>query len=176
MADRRGAGIAAGDLIEVRGLLPAPPQTVAELFWDICAWQAIWDRIEVVDVRYDDGLHQEFSMTVERDGHSEQVRTIRLRPGPDTDIAFFSPAPPPAMTWHRGLWAFRQATNGPAATEVLARREYALRPGRQEDAVAFAHRSSNYREGFRLRLGQILRCFGHHFAALGEPATPGDET
>jgi hypothetical protein len=170
------------DLLEARVHVRAAVPEVASLFWDVVAWTNVWNRIEQVSVLYDDPLHQEFRMEVERDGRTEAVRTIRFRDslpgalagGGGGDITFFSPNPPPTMTHHRGQWLFVPVGGG---CGIVARRDYALRRGEEEAAAAYAERRRSYRHSFHRRLGLILDSFVDHFAAMGAdtlrtPATP----
>lgn len=157
------------DHIEVDRMMPVGPRRAADVFWDIVGWQRVWDRINEVEVRYDDGQHQEFAMAVERDGRTEQVRTLRFRTG-ETAIDFFSPDPPPTMGFHRGQWRFASEEGGCRATAV---RDYALLRGEDEDDAAYAARCAAYRERFEERLGRILDSFTDHFSSAGNA---GDTT
>ncbi len=154
--------------IEVDRLMAVRPERAAEVFWDITGWYRIWDRISEVEVRYDDGAHQEFAMAVERDGRVEHVRTLRFRTAPGA-IEFVSPEPPPTMAYHRGAWLFTAAGDG---CRVTAARRYELLREPDEDAEAHRDRSEAYRRRFAARLGRILDCFADHFA---EAARSGGE-
>jgi hypothetical protein len=148
------------DHIEVTRVIPSAPDAVRELFWAIGEWTRIWDRLTRIDVGYDDGVHQEVTMTVTRDGRLERVRTARFRV--DGDIAFFSPEPPPAMDSHRGAWAFAPDRAG---CRVTARREYCLLPDSEHGSASNACHRAEYRARFESRLASILECFARHFAA-----------
>jgi hypothetical protein len=149
------------DTIEVARRMYAPCDEVVSLFWDIEAWHAVWDRINTVYLVYDDALHQEFSMSVERDGRIEQVRTIRFRTSTG-DIEFFSPDPPPTMVSHRGSWLFR---TGPGCL-VTARREYRLHRYQSESIEELTRRRRKYAQNFSSRLERILECFADYFSSL----------
>jgi hypothetical protein len=153
------------DALEVTRAVPAAEEPVRRQFWDFAGWQRIWDRLTTVEVRYDDGAHQEIAMAVERDGRTEYVRTARFMV--DGDIVFFSPDPPPTMSEHRGAWLFASSRTGCAVT---AKREYILTRRDDETPAAFAQRSREYHDAFRVRLGAILDCFVAHFAAAGASA------
>lgn len=150
------------DVVQSRALVPAPPAQVAELFWDIRAWHAIWTKIDDVEVRYDDRVRQEFAMGVQRDGRREDVRTIRYRRD-DGDIDFFSPAPPPTMDVHNGRWGFRADAARPDCCHVMARREYRLIRADGESDDAYRRRRRDYGERFSQRLEAILDCFVVHY-------------
>ncbi|MDQ8705990.1 hypothetical protein RCO28_26420 [Streptomyces sp. LHD-70] len=158
---------AATERIEVARQLAASPPGAAEVFWDITGWYRIWDRISEVEVRYDDGVHQEFAMEVERDGRLEQVRTLRFRDSRE-DIAFFSPDPPPGMSVHLGQWRFAETADG-RGCRATAARQYALIRTPEESDAAYAARSAAYRERFEARLGKILDCFADHFEKASTP-------
>ncbi len=150
------------DIVESGVVMPAPRAQVAELFWNICAWHAIWTKIYEVEVRYDDRVHQEFVMGVQRDGRREDVRTIRYRRD-DGDIDFFSPAPPPTMSAHNGRWGFRAHSTDPGRCHVTARREYRLIRASAETDTAYRQRRAAYGERFTQRLESILGCFVAHY-------------
>lgn len=97
-------------LAEARQQVDAPAQAVLDLVWDMDAWLRVWQPIEQVEVTYQDPVHQEFTMVVERDGRMEHVRTIRYR-RPDR-IDFFSPDPPPTMSRHSGSWVVEPEVTG----------------------------------------------------------------
>jgi len=163
------------DTIETRVHLPVPAVDVARLFWDVPAWMDVWNRIEQVAVLYDDQVHQEFAMEVERDGRIESVRTIRFRdtlPGHPSrgggDIHFFSPTPPPTMTCHRGQWLFRPTGDEEDAVgrcTVIARRDYELTAIPREVPADFAYRRRVYHDNFEKRLAAILHSFTVHYAS-----------
>jgi hypothetical protein len=149
------------DVALAEAVLPASRDDVAELFWDVEAWHAIWHGIDDVAVLYDDRAHQEFVMSVQRDGRREDVRTIRyLRD--DGDIDFFSPRPPPTMSVHVGRWSFE---DHPGGCRTTARREYRLVREDGESASAYARRRRAYAERFADRLQAILDSFVAHYAA-----------
>lgn len=152
------------DRAEAHATLDAPRAAVVDLFWDVEAWHDIWRKIDDVEVLYDDGVHQEFAMGVQRDGRREDVRTIRYRRD-DGDIDFFSPRPPPTMATHNGAWLFAGGGEPPATCRVSARRDYRLLREPGESAAEHAQRRGRYRERFEERLQAILDHFAAHFAA-----------
>jgi hypothetical protein len=144
--------------IEISRVMPAAAGEVRPQFWDIAAWQRVWDRITTVDVLYDDGVHQEIEMTVERDGALERVRTARLSVG--GDIEFFSPLPPPTMSVHHGAWRFADV---PGGCLVTAQRDYRLLLSPGEPGPARNTRQLVYRAAFQRRLTAILDSFVAYF-------------
>ena len=153
------------DRAHAQASVAAPRSAVAALFWDIAAWHAIWLKIDDVEVLYDDGVHQEFLMGVQRDGRREDVRTIRYRRS-DGNIDFFSPRPPPTMSIHNGAWLFESDPARPDSCRVMALRHYQLIVGSGETHAEFLRRRRTYRQQFETRLQAILDCFVNHFAAV----------
>ena len=152
--------------IEVQRLLPERARPLAQLFWDIEAWLAVWSAIEAVDVLYDDGDHQEFVMHVWRDGAEEVVRTLRFRDVRTGSISFFSPDPPPMMSRHEGEWLFEPVAD---ETRVTATRSFELcRP----PGVGPERADREFVDSFKLRLRAILDSFSVHCAGRGQ--TTGD--
>ncbi len=99
-----------------------PAEKVHHFFWDIEAWQKIWDPISKVKVDYDDGHHQEFTMDLEWKGSQQQIKTIRFFE--KDKITFFSTQPPPLMVKHVGKWEFIHTSNGHCLVRV--EREYEI--------------------------------------------------
>lgn len=160
------------DVVTATALVQAPPEQVAALFWDIDAWHRIWLRIDEVEVRYDDLVHQEFVMAVQRDGRQENVRTVRYRRD-DGDIEFFTPQPPPTMDRHRGTWRFTADPDHPGRCRVDAGRAYRLiRDPRHDDDAHRSYRTS-YARRFSRRLQAILDCFVEHHATDSPAAEVG---
>jgi hypothetical protein len=153
------------DQVEVTRVIPSTPDAVRELFWAIGDWTRIWGAMTIVDVSYDDGVHQEVAMTVERDSRTERVRTARFLV--NGDIVFFSPQPPPTMAVHRGIWAFAP---DPGGCRVTARREYSLLIEPGQLAAGHARRRVQYQARFEDRMGSILDSFVDHFETAGVSA------
>lgn len=137
-------------------------QNAADLFWDVRAWHEIWSGVDSIDIIYDDGVHQEFTMTVYRGGVKETVRTVRYR-RPDGDIEFFTPQCPPGMSQHSGSWTFTDVPGRPDECDIAAIREYTLRRG-DESLDRYEQHCINYQTSFTGRLHAILASFGEHFA------------
>ena len=136
-------------------------RALADLFWDIGAWQRIWNPIEEVVVTYDDGEHQEFVMRVMRDEAEEVVRTVRFRDG-TSSISFFSPVPPPMMTRHSGAWVFADAGH---RCRVNALRTYEITHRVGEGPSEYDLRCRSFHEAFAARLQAILDRLASHCAA-----------
>ena len=151
--------------IVVEGVVPLPAPDMLETFWSVAKLRASWPHILAFDVHYEDDAHQEVSMTVDRDGAIERIRVVRFRRG--SDIEFFNPVPPPAMTYHVGLW--RVTPLGDARSHVRIERAYDLQR-RVESDIAFDQRQHAYRAEFRARLEAILTSVG------GTPSSPAFPT
>ncbi|NNG38502.1 hypothetical protein HJ588_04330 [Flexivirga sp. ID2601S] len=154
------------DTARAQQLVQSDRRTVSDLFWDVRAWHEIWSGIDSVEVLYDDGVHQEFTMTVYRGGVTETVRTIRYR-HPTGDIEFFTPECPPGMEQHSGYWMFHEVPGQPGTCEVLAGRQYTLTPD-QRSFEQYENDRWFYQLSFTGRLHAILLSFAEHFAH--EPA------
>lgn len=144
----------------VRAEVPLPVHRAFAHFWSLESLREGWPAITEVRLIYDDGVHQEAQMLVERDGATEHIRVIRVRKG--TDIEIFTPEPPPMMTWHRGAWRFRTAKEG---SLIIAEREYDLLRREGEGEIAYLERESAFKDAFEARLGRILASVGRG----GEP-------
>lgn len=148
---------------ECSAVVPADLRVVSALFWDASAWQRVWSPMDQIQIQYDDGVHQEFWMTVNRDGVDERVRTIRFR-YEETFIRFFTPNPPPMMREHAGSWGFAPHSDG---TVVTATRRYAMKAAL--DAGRPEHRSNDdaFADSFQRRVDAILASFSNYFSGLG---------
>ncbi|MCA2711299.1 MAG: hypothetical protein IM473_14620 [Microcystis sp. M015S2] len=71
-------------------------------------WTKFLPHIQAINVLYDDGRYQEFTMTVvsEKDAGTLTVRSVRLCDGDKGTISFFQPEPPKFLTHHAGGWQF----------------------------------------------------------------------
>jgi aromatase len=97
---------------------------VYHVFADLHAWEAILPDVECVDILYDDGFHQEYTMVVQRSGRREAIRGARFcRPCSRIDV--FQPKPPPGVSRLTGVWLFASCVEG---TRVTAERELDVLP------------------------------------------------
>jgi ribosome-associated toxin RatA of RatAB toxin-antitoxin module len=126
------------------------------IFWDIKKWNSYWNKIDNVTVLYDDNVHQEFAMTVWRNGEVENVRTIRY--AEEEGIHFFSPEPPPLLNYHTGAWLL-SGQDDTAKTTVEAKRSFTLRREPNEDLTKYTKRVTDYRENLEERISKILNSF-----------------
>jgi ribosome-associated toxin RatA of RatAB toxin-antitoxin module len=128
---------------------------VYRAFADITYWKQVLPDVLGVELLYDDGRHQEFTMTVSRPSGAETVRGIRFCEG-DRRIELVQPQPPPSFRRMVGVWTFEAEGN---ATRVKAERWFELK-----DA------SVGPLEGFRDRIATYLRTNLAHFKSHLEAA------
>ncbi|CUU59344.1 aromatase [Parafrankia irregularis] len=122
--------------------LPHSPDRVFALLADIGGWPAMLDHLDSLDVLYDDGAHQEFTMKVRTApgtagsaGELECIRSVRHCDERTLSITYFQPQPPPAMLRHAGHWQVRGIAGG---SEVISHHTVVLdRDGSAE--VSGAH-------------------------------------
>jgi len=81
-----------------------PAVEVYGAFAAFSSWPRVLPHVRAVELVYDDGRHQELSITVERQGRRELVREVRLL-YPQSRIEFFQPEPP-ELRQLRGEWSF----------------------------------------------------------------------
>ncbi len=80
---------------------------VFKAYADITKWKDILSDVLDVQIVYDDGLHQEFTMIVQRPNGSETVKAIRFC-HPNNKIEMFQTTPPPGFKFMQGVWTFRK--------------------------------------------------------------------
>lgn len=148
-------------LIETEIELPTTVDDAMNLFWDMQEWSKVWSPVTDVSMLYSDDVHQEILMTVDRDGVVEKNRTCRFRFDEQT-IEFFSPQPPPMMSYHQGAWLFKNL--GKKYCKVKARREFALQRYKGESNAIFSERYLKFSTHFEKRLHTILEKFQSHFS------------
>jgi aromatase len=105
-------------------LVPAPPGEVFDLLRDAAGWPRLLPHCEDIAMRYDDGVDQEFVMSIEAGGEDEVIRTVRHCIAP-WRISYFQPEPPPALALHRGDWLIEPQDGG---CLVVSRHEIELAP------------------------------------------------
>lgn len=115
-------------------------------FWDISKWSSFWSPIHDVEVLYDDGKNQEFSMKVDWQNDVHRIRTIRFIE--HSKIVFFSPTPPPPTVIHHGTWSF--TSNPQQEIEVRAERFFCL------PSYFTPMETSKFMTTFENRLNKIL--------------------
>lgn len=82
--------------------------SVYNLFSDIKKWKKILPHCKDIDIIYDDGINQEFTMHVVSDsGESETFRSIRKCDYQQLNISYFQPNPPSFLKLHTGDWQFK---------------------------------------------------------------------
>ena len=142
--------------ISVAKKIKAPSEKVRDILWRIESWTQFWDPLYKVNILYDDGFHQDFSMFLEWGNQDSHIRTIRFldRNG---DIVFFSPIPPAPMTSHHGMW--QVVTHG-NYTELKATRWFSLSERTKETLGKGEQDLESFSKGFEKRLENLLECLG----------------
>ena len=92
-------------------IIEAPLNSVYEAYADIKGWRRVMGDILSVDVKYDDGMHQEFDMTVQRGSGQETVHSVRFC-YPCQAIEMFQTQPPPLFDSMSGVWNFIPCSGG----------------------------------------------------------------
>ncbi len=109
--------------VAVEAVFEAPLAASFDAYWRLENWPIALEDVVAVDVKYDDGQHQAFAMTVMRPRGEETVGGVRFAYRPDRlELCQF--APPPGFQFMSGLWSFTpiDATR----TRVRAERSFAL--------------------------------------------------
>ncbi len=76
---------------------------VYSALFDVATWPGKLPHVKAINLTYDDGFYQEFSMDVDgADGRPISVRSVR-RCAPN-QISFFQPTPPQFLKHHCGEW------------------------------------------------------------------------
>ena len=143
--------------VEAVKKIKAPCQDVWRLIWEIKSWACFWDPLHAVEVLYDDGFHQDFTMSVTWQNRESRVRTVRFRGG-DGEIHFFSPEPPLPTAVHHGVW--KLTANQDGTTTLAAMRSFDLPPFEEENFKNYSERLKIFSEGFQRRLGKLVEKLG----------------
>ncbi|MFE0193776.1 SRPBCC family protein [Streptomyces sp. NPDC058989] len=114
--------------ITTRMSLPHPPDAVYALLADVAGWPKLLPHCEGLELRHDDGRHQEFVLEVQTAAGAETFRSVRHCDAERLSIVYFQPEPPPLLLRHEGSWQVRAAAGG--GSEVVSRHTAVL------DAVA----------------------------------------
>lgn len=111
--------------------IDASLEEVYRAYADIRCWGNVLSDVVDVHIYYDDTLHQEFDMTVQRDDHQEKVHSIRFC-YPCFAIEIFQTQPPPLFKSMSGVWTF---TPEGKSTAVRATRRFELKDDARFDAT-----------------------------------------
>ena len=109
-----------------RWLLPCEPDAVYALLADVSAWPERLPHCKALEIAYDDGHYQEFSMQVETPRGVETFRSIRRCSAESLTITYFQPEPPAVLRTHHGSWHVKSA---PGGAEVIAQHSVELDVG-----------------------------------------------
>jgi hypothetical protein len=74
-------------------------------------WKELPPHVEDIEVLYDDGVFQEFWMTV-RAVDTGVIKVRSVRKCEEERIRFFQPAPPAFLKEHRGEWTWKPSGQG----------------------------------------------------------------
>jgi aromatase len=86
-----------------RGRVPGSAQQVYQLLYRAEGWVDLLPHCSGMEVRYDDGRHQELCMRVSTLAGVEEIRTVRYGNPPD-QLCYFQPDPPAPLATHFGSW------------------------------------------------------------------------
>lgn len=109
-----------------------PIEVVYQAFANIKGWAKVLTDVLDVDIVYKDPLHEEFLMTVERNGNPETVRSIRFTKSNES-IEIFQPEPPPKFEQMSGKWLFESSASG--STKVIAIRNFVLKESEDQTII-----------------------------------------
>lgn len=104
-------------------VIDAPVEQVYGTYVDIQGWKKVLNDVVDVHVNYDDGIHQEFDMTVQRGNTQETVHSVRFC-YPCHAIEIFQTKPPPLFKSMSGVWKFIPQNKG---VLIQATREFEIK-------------------------------------------------
>jgi acyl carrier protein len=123
-------------------VIAAASESVYSALHEVDAWPQRLPHVRSISKRYDDGVYQEFDMSVAAaDDSVISVHSIR-RCGPGA-IRFFQPVPPRFMQHHCGDWILHPLDG--RTTHVLTRHQWRLSPDAAEHFPADADVSTGDR-------------------------------
>ena len=124
-------GDATFTVVRSRHLLAFAPDRVYRALAEIRRWPEFLPHCTGLDVLYDDGIGQEFTMTIGAGGGAEQFRSVRTCDPRALSIAYFQPSPPSLLVFHHGSWTVRAAPEG---SEVVAEHRVRINSARCAEA------------------------------------------
>jgi len=142
--------------ITVRRKINAPLDEVRGALWRIKDWAQFWAPLHKVEIFYDDGVHQDFTMFLEWQAVDTHVRTVRFLDAKG-NISFFSPTPPLLMSVHQGVW---ELSSDQGYTELAAVRYFELPYQEKETTEEYNCRLGIFSKGFEERLTSLLERLG----------------
>ncbi|MBO3459176.1 hypothetical protein G7B40_027780 [Aetokthonos hydrillicola Thurmond2011] len=89
-------------------IIERPTDVVYQAMVDMENWPKLLPHIKAVNVLYNDGRYQEFTMTVDSETEAGDltVRSVRLCDRLNLQIDLFQADPPPFLKHHAGGWKF----------------------------------------------------------------------
>ncbi|WP_316355594.1 SRPBCC family protein [Candidatus Neptunichlamydia sp. REUL1] len=111
-------------------IVEASPKDVYLAYSNLEAWKDVMQDVVAIKSYYDDSFHQEFDMTVSREGGEETVHSIRFC-FPYHSVEIFQTRPPPKFKSMSGIWTFKPCSEGTLLTgerhfEIKERCEFNL--------------------------------------------------
>ena len=106
-------------------IIAAPIADVYALLKNVQNWPDLLPHCQAVDMRYNEGGHQEFVMEVTTPHGNEHFRSIRICDDAAQSIQYFQPEPPDVLTFHSGNWILQATSEG---THVLGTHKVVLAP------------------------------------------------
>lgn len=100
--------------------IAADATSVYEFMRDLNKWKEYVPHCKSLDILYDDGVNQIFTMAANQ---FEAFRSVRVCENTELKISYFQISPPPLLSHHTGEWLFIQETGG---TKVIFRHEYVV--------------------------------------------------
>jgi hypothetical protein len=116
-------------------IFQANPDRVYNVYWQLSLWPKVLANVLEAQVEYDDGIHQYFTMVVDKGGKRESVRGIRIgEPCRKIELCHFGP--PPGFLIMRGEWHFELVTVGAkTGTRVSVERSFEMEHSDREAAT-----------------------------------------
>ncbi len=129
---------------ETSTIIERDTEAVYQALFYLEGWSKLLPHVKAVNVLYDDGRYQEFTMTVtsETDAGTLKVRSVRLCDQVNRQIGFFQPEPPPFLKHHAGGWKFFPL--GESKCEVLTFHNWNL--NHEVAACTFQNAGGKYEE------------------------------
>jgi aromatase len=121
--------------------IAAPPQRVADEFWNLESWPAVAPHVRAIDLIYADDNVQLLLMTVATRDRIDRFKSVRMREA--GAIHYMQPEPPRILRHHHGSWTFAESAAGTVVTslhtidvDVNAAREVLREMGRDPEGDA----------------------------------------
>lgn len=104
--------------------IKAPVPYVFSRLKQVEKWPDILPHCQAIDMLYDDGVYQEFMMTIVTPRKNETMRSVRIC-RENYRIDYFQPNPPEILKKHTGYWTVEKEKNG---TKITAYHRVEINP------------------------------------------------